>query len=127
MKRRIVTKALLFALIGGPALSADPLPTLRETPMLVEQVKSGALPPIEQRLPQPLHPLRRDRWERRLLGEEVVDAERAYGDLFDPVGVRAASAAWIKHMPPARTVQQVLRAHRHRAKIRPTRSRVNGF
>ncbi len=52
MKRRALTTALLFGWMAGPALAADPLPTLRETPMLADQVKSGALPPIDKRIPQ---------------------------------------------------------------------------
>ena len=32
--------------------AADPLPTLQETPMLADQVKSGALPPVDKRIPQ---------------------------------------------------------------------------
>src|SRR5947208_15978906 len=53
MKSRIFTRALAFSLICGPALAADPLPPLQETPMLAEQVKSGALPPVGGRIPQP--------------------------------------------------------------------------
>ena len=53
MNRRALTTALLFGWMAGPALAADPLPALRETPMLADQVKSGALPPIDKRIPQP--------------------------------------------------------------------------
>ncbi len=52
MKRRALTTALLFGWMAGPALAADPLPALKETPMLADQVKSGALPPIDKRIPQ---------------------------------------------------------------------------
>jgi len=52
MKRRVLTKAFLFSLMCGPALAADPVPTMKETPMLAEQVKSGALPPVAQRIPK---------------------------------------------------------------------------
>ncbi len=52
MKRRTLTTALLFGWIAGPALAADPLPTMRETPMFADQVKSGALPPVDKRIPQ---------------------------------------------------------------------------
>src|SRR5229473_3578946 len=53
MKRRVFTQAFLFGLFCGPAFAADPLPTLQETPMLAEQVKSGALPPVAERIPNP--------------------------------------------------------------------------
>jgi peptide/nickel transport system substrate-binding protein len=40
---------------GVPAFAADPLPAMQETPSLMEQVKSGALPPVAKRVPeQPL-------------------------------------------------------------------------
>ena len=52
MKRRILTKTLIFGLMWTPAFAADPLPTLQETPMLADEVKSGALPPIGKRLPE---------------------------------------------------------------------------
>ncbi len=52
MKRRALTTALLFGWMAGPALAADPLPALQETPMLADQVKSGALPPVDKRVPQ---------------------------------------------------------------------------
>src|SRR5207245_324477 len=45
------TKAFLFGLFCSPAF-ADPLPTLQETPLFAEQVKSGALPPVAKRVPQ---------------------------------------------------------------------------
>ena len=45
--------AFLFGLVCGPAFAADPLPTLQETPMFAEQVKSGALPPVAERVPRP--------------------------------------------------------------------------
>jgi peptide/nickel transport system substrate-binding protein len=51
MKRRVFTKAFLFGLFCSPAF-ADPLPTLQETPLFAEQVKSGALPPVAKRVPQ---------------------------------------------------------------------------
>ena len=52
MKRRVLTTALVLGLFGGPALAADPLPTMKETPMFADQVKSGALPPVDRRIPQ---------------------------------------------------------------------------
>jgi len=52
MKRRVLTTALVLGLFGGPALAADPLPTMQETPMFADQVKSGALPPVDKRIPQ---------------------------------------------------------------------------
>src|SRR6185369_2226326 len=39
-------------LLGGTAFAADPLPTLKETPMLADRVKSGALPPVDKRIPE---------------------------------------------------------------------------
>ena len=53
MRRRNFAKAILFAVICGPALAADPIPTLQETPMFAEQAKSGTLPPIGKRIPTP--------------------------------------------------------------------------
>ena len=52
MKRRVLTTALVLGLFGGPALAADPLPTMKETPMFADQVKSGTLPPVDKRIPQ---------------------------------------------------------------------------
>ena len=53
MKRRVFTQGLLFSAFCAPAFAADPLPTLQETPMFAEQVKSGALPPVANRIPNP--------------------------------------------------------------------------
>src|SRR5262245_33345648 len=53
MQRRIFIRGFLFGLVCSPAFAADPPPTLQETPMLAEQVKSGALPPITERIPRP--------------------------------------------------------------------------
>ena len=52
MQRRVFTKAFLLSPLCGPALAADPLPALRETAMFAEKVKSGALPPITNRVPR---------------------------------------------------------------------------
>jgi peptide/nickel transport system substrate-binding protein len=52
MKRRVLTAALLFGWMAGPAFAADPVPALKETPMLADQVKSGALPPVDKRVPE---------------------------------------------------------------------------
>ena len=52
MKRRLLTQVLLLGLVGAPAFAADPLPAMQETPSLMEQVKSGALPPVDKRIPQ---------------------------------------------------------------------------
>ena len=51
MKRRVFAQAFLLGLFCDRASAADPLPTLRETPMFADQVKSGALPPIGERIP----------------------------------------------------------------------------
>jgi peptide/nickel transport system substrate-binding protein len=53
MQRRIFIKGFLFGLVCGPAFAADPPPPLQETPMLAEQVNSGAMPPITERIPRP--------------------------------------------------------------------------
>jgi len=52
MKRRVLTAALVFGWMAGPALAADPVPALKETPMFAKQVKSGALPPVNKRVPE---------------------------------------------------------------------------
>src|SRR5260370_11426649 len=52
MKRRAFTQAFFFGLVCSQALAADPLPTLQETPMFAERVKSGALPPVAKRIPE---------------------------------------------------------------------------
>lgn len=52
MKRRVLTAALFFGWMVAPALAADPVPTMKETPMFAEQVKSGALPAVDKRIPQ---------------------------------------------------------------------------
>ena len=51
MKRRFLVKSTILGLISSPAW-AGPLPKMTETPMLADQVKSGALPPVDQRLPK---------------------------------------------------------------------------
>ncbi len=50
MKRRVFSQVALAAMLCGPAFAADPV--LRETPMFVDQVKAGTLPPVEKRVPQ---------------------------------------------------------------------------
>ncbi len=52
MKRRLLTQVVLLGLVGAPAFAADPLPAMQETPSLMEKVKSGALPPVDKRIPQ---------------------------------------------------------------------------
>jgi peptide/nickel transport system substrate-binding protein len=52
MKRRVLMQVVLTGLVGAPAFAADPLPAMQETPSLVDQVKSGALPPVDKRIPQ---------------------------------------------------------------------------
>jgi peptide/nickel transport system substrate-binding protein len=52
MKRRLLMQVPLFGLLGSPAFAEDPLPTMQETPSLVDRVKSGALPPVDKRIPQ---------------------------------------------------------------------------
>jgi len=53
MKRRLLAQVLLLGMAGAPAFAADPLPAMQETPSLLDQVKSGALPPVDKRIPQP--------------------------------------------------------------------------
>ena len=83
MKRRALTTALLFGWMAGPALAADPLPALKETPMLADQVKSGALPPIDKRIPQ----------------QPLVVTQFAGGD--GPASRAASSTCW----SPARAIR----------------------
>ncbi|MBX9875806.1 MAG: ABC transporter substrate-binding protein, partial [Beijerinckiaceae bacterium] len=52
MKRRVLTQALLMGLVARPVFAANPLPAFQETPGLLDKVKSGALPPVDKRLPQ---------------------------------------------------------------------------
>ncbi|HYD04345.1 MAG TPA: ABC transporter substrate-binding protein, partial [Reyranella sp.] len=53
MKRRVFTAAAALVLLGPSfAEAADPLPALKETPILADQVKSGALPPVDKRIPE---------------------------------------------------------------------------
>ena len=51
MKRRFFTAAVAFAFWRPSFAEAEPLPKLQETPMFADQVKSGALPPVDQRIP----------------------------------------------------------------------------
>jgi peptide/nickel transport system substrate-binding protein len=53
MQRRVFIKGALVTLSSGPALAADPLPALRETPVLAQRVSSAALPAIDKRIPTP--------------------------------------------------------------------------
>ena len=62
MIRRVFLKAAALGLLCSPAFAADPLPTLQETPMLADQVKSGALPPVDKRIPQ------QPRWSTKFAG-----------------------------------------------------------
>ena len=53
MKRRVFTAVVALGAFGMPLASkADPLPTMKETPSLADEVKSGALPPVAKRIPQ---------------------------------------------------------------------------
>jgi len=51
MKRRLLMQMPLLGLFGASAF-ADPLPAMQETPGLADKVKSGALPPVDKRIPQ---------------------------------------------------------------------------
>ncbi|HEX9556299.1 MAG TPA: ABC transporter substrate-binding protein, partial [Reyranella sp.] len=59
MSWRILTTMIGFGMLWSPAFAADPVPTMQETPALLEQVKAGALPPVGQRIPQQPRILRR--------------------------------------------------------------------
>jgi len=53
MKRRLLMQVPLIGLFGARAAFAeDPLPAMQETPNLVDRVKSGALPPVDKRIPR---------------------------------------------------------------------------
>src|SRR5262249_25574958 len=52
MQRRVLMMAFLLGLVCGHAVAADPLPPLPEPPMFAERVKSGALPPLAERIPR---------------------------------------------------------------------------
>ena len=52
MKRRFFTAAVALAFWRPSFAKAEPLPKMQETPMLANLVKSGALPPVDQRIPQ---------------------------------------------------------------------------
>src|SRR5580704_13132533 len=52
MSWRILTTMIGFSMLWSPVFAADPVPTMQETPTLIEQVKSGALPPVGKRIPE---------------------------------------------------------------------------
>jgi len=52
MKRRLLIQAPLLGLLAAPAFAEDPLPKMQETPGLADRVKSGALPPVDKRIPR---------------------------------------------------------------------------
>src|SRR5262245_36985471 len=52
MRRRIFLNGILFGLFSKPAFAAGPLPALQETAMFADRVKSGALGPVAQRIPE---------------------------------------------------------------------------
>jgi peptide/nickel transport system substrate-binding protein len=52
MRRRVFLGGTLFGLFGKPVFAAGPLPALLETPMFADRVKSGALAPVAQRIPE---------------------------------------------------------------------------
>jgi peptide/nickel transport system substrate-binding protein len=52
MKRRFFTAAVALSFWRPSFAEAAPLPKLQETPMFADRVKSGALPPVDQRIPQ---------------------------------------------------------------------------
>jgi peptide/nickel transport system substrate-binding protein len=52
MKRRLLLQVPFYGLLAAPALAGDPLPAMQETPGLADRVKSGALPPVDKRIPR---------------------------------------------------------------------------
>ena len=59
MSWRIVATVIGFGMLVSPELAAAPVPAMQETPALLEQVQSGALPPVGQRIPEQPRILRR--------------------------------------------------------------------
>jgi peptide/nickel transport system substrate-binding protein len=59
MSWRILTAVIGFGMLASPGLAAAPVPAMQETPALLEQVQSGALPPVGQRIPEQPRILRR--------------------------------------------------------------------
>jgi peptide/nickel transport system substrate-binding protein len=59
MSWRILTTVIGFGMLVSPGLAAAPVPAMQETPALLEQVQSGALPPVGQRIPEQPRILRR--------------------------------------------------------------------
>src|SRR5215472_10980280 len=51
MRRRFFTAASTVALLAPRFVRADALPKMQETPMFIDKVKAGTLPPVEQRIP----------------------------------------------------------------------------
>jgi peptide/nickel transport system substrate-binding protein len=55
MKRRAFLNGLILSPLCDAALAADPVAAMRETPLFVDRVKAGTLPPADRRIPrQPL-------------------------------------------------------------------------
>src|SRR6185436_18643233 len=52
MKRRVFTAAMGVALWYPLLAAANPVPAMHETPQFADQVKSGALPPVDKRIPE---------------------------------------------------------------------------
>ena len=53
MKRRVFTAAVALAFWGRVVRRAPSrCPRMQETPMFADQVKSGALPPVDKRIPE---------------------------------------------------------------------------
>src|SRR3984957_1811858 len=59
MSWRILTTMIGFSMLWSPVFAADPMPTMQETPTLLEQVQSGALPPVGKRIPEQPRVLKR--------------------------------------------------------------------
>jgi peptide/nickel transport system substrate-binding protein len=52
MRRRVFLEGTLSNFLWVPALAADQLPAMRETPMFADRVMAGTLPPVVERIPQ---------------------------------------------------------------------------
>ena len=52
MNWRVLTAMIGCTMLSSSVLAADPVPTMQETPALLQQVQSGALLPVAERIPK---------------------------------------------------------------------------